>query len=287
MVNDQTEDLVRRYFKDHEYFGLAEESVLIFPQQTLPAVDFEGRVIIDSPGHLFLSPNGNGGIFSSIHSTGTLKRLTELGVKHINVQSTDNLLACHADPEAVGFHIKSQLTITSKYLAKRDPAEKVGVHVLKGGRPGVVEYGELPAELEARRDEHGQLVFGDAYVGMFVIRSEFIAQINTDKESLQRLNRMYHVALKKVPCLSAGTVTKPDKPNAVKFELFIFDLFSMADSMGVIEILREEEFAPIKNAEGEDSPESSRLLLSRLHKRWLEAAGLTFEGEPDGKTRLV
>ncbi len=107
MVNDQTLDLVRDFFKKHGNFGLAEESVLIFAQQTLPALDLEGRVIIDQPGHVFVSPNGNGGILSSIESTGVLARLTGAGVKYLHVLAVDNILARHADPKAIGYHIKN------------------------------------------------------------------------------------------------------------------------------------------------------------------------------------
>ena len=237
------------YFQEHRFFGYDPDRIWFFPQEMVPVVDFEGKLLIKDH-HIVAAANGNGGVFSSLASSGNLERMEQMGIEKVFVCGIDNARIRMADPVFVGFAEQSGKPLVSKSVYKRSPDEKAGVFCRRNGRPGYVEYTEISPEQAASTDADGRLLFGDAGIVAYVY----------DVALLRRLAVTplpYHAARKKVPYdRPDGTLVEPDQPNAIKFETFIFDSFDAAEDIAVLRVDRHQEFAPIKNRTGEDSPES-------------------------------
>jgi UDP-N-acetylglucosamine/UDP-N-acetylgalactosamine diphosphorylase len=270
----------RAAFERAGFFGLPPESVRFVVQGTLPAVDrTTGRVLLEAPDRLALSPDGHGGLLTALRRSGALEGMLADGVSTFFTFQVDNPLSRVANPVFVGHHAAAGAEMSSLVVRKRDPAERVGVIARVGGRTGVVEYSDLPDELAAQRGPDGALRFWAGNVAMHCIEVAFAMRLTEGG-----LRLPYHRALKRVPHVTPdGATVSPQEPNAVKFETFIFDALPFAERTVTLEVRREEEFSPIKNAEGQDSPESCRRDCNRLWAGWLRAAGVAVPEGPDGE----
>ncbi|MHB8961699.1 MAG: UTP--glucose-1-phosphate uridylyltransferase [Saccharofermentanales bacterium] len=249
MTSVENHDATVRFFEDNAYFGYDPSRIRFFPQNMVPVMDIEGRLMVKD-GKIIRGANGNGGVFSSLGSTGCLNEITQLGLEKMFLCGIDNALIRMADPLFVGFAVQSGKPIASKSVYKRSDDEKVGVFCRRGGRPCYVEYTEISKEQAMSKDADGRFLYGDAGIVTYVYDVVLLRH-------LAGTPLPYHAAYKKVPYDSPdGGPVMPTAPNAIKFETFIFDSFDAADDIAVLRVDRNIEFAPIKNSSGEDSPES-------------------------------
>lgn len=261
------------FFAEHLNFGLADGQVTFFQQGTMPALDREtGKLLLESPGKLFLSPNGHGGTLTALADTGLLADLKARGVRHVFYFQVDNPLVSIADPAFVGRHIETGSDASSKVVFKERPEEKVGVLALVDGKCGIVEYSDLPKELATEREPSGELRYRAGNPAIHVFSVGFLERVTTGAGRLG-----FHVARKKVPHWNptTGEQVSPTSENALKFELFVFDALPLAGKWLAVSVRREDEFAPLKNADGADSPATCRELQIARAVRWLAATGVS------------
>ena len=259
MTSDKNDEQTRAFFEEHAYFGYDPAYIRFFVQEMVPAVDFEGNVLIESNDSLAMSPNGNGGWFKSLVKAGLDRDLEEKGVEWLNVFAVDNVLQQIADPVFVGATIASGCVSGAKVVRKTNPYERVGALCLEDGKPSIVEYYELTPEMAEAVNENGSLLYGFGVILNYLFRLDKLLEIE---------NRQlpFHIVEKKVPYLDEnGVLQKPETPNAYKFETLILDMIYMMDNCLSFEVVREKEFAPVKNATGVDSVESARELLQKNH----------------------
>ncbi len=271
MTSPATHADTEAFFRDNAYFGLPAGEVRFFQQGTMPAVDIAtGKLLLEAPGKLFLSPNGHGGTLTALADSGLLAELEARGVRSVFYFQVDNPLVKVCDPAFLGAHVAASSEASSKVVFKEQPGEKVGVLASIDGRCAIVEYSDMPAAMAAERDEAGALVFRAGNPAIHIFDVGFLRRVTG-----RGLD--YHLARKKVPHLdvATGAAVAPTTENALKFEQFIFDALPLADRWLAMETRREEEFAPLKNATGADSPQTVHELMTRLHRGWLEAAGAT------------
>jgi UDP-N-acetylglucosamine/UDP-N-acetylgalactosamine diphosphorylase len=280
MTSPATDAPTRAFFAENKNFGLVADQVTFFQQGTMPAIcPTTGRLLLEAPGKLFLSPNGHGGTLTALAEHGLIRELTARGVKHVFYFQVDNPLVKVCDPGFIGRHIGTDSEATSKVVAKTDPAEKVGVLVSVNGRCTIVEYTLLPKHQAEEREASGELRFRAGSPAIHVFSLAFLDRVTrTAAGSLP-----YRAAFKAVSHFdpaSGQTVAAPKEPNAIKFERFIFDALPHAEKWIAVETPRAEEFAPIKNAEGTDSPETARAAQIALHTEWLRRTGIDANGHP-------
>lgn len=280
MTSPATDDATREIFEREKYFGLSPDSVRFFVQGTLPAVDRgTGEILLDRADRLSLSPDGHGGLLRALRKEGVLDELVAAGVATLITFQVDNPLLRLADPLYVGHHTQSGSEMSSLVVRKSGPAERMGVLAKRSGATQLVEYSDLPDELAELRDPHGDLVFWAGNIAVHCLEISFIDRLTSGGVELP-----YHQAVKRVPYLDdAGARIDPGEANAVKFESFIFDALPMAERTTTLEVAREEQFSPIKNAAGDDSPATCRRDLTRLAARWLEDAGTVVPRAADGE----
>ena len=257
MTSDKNDAQTREFFEEHDYFGYNKDFVKFFVQEMVPAVDFDGNVLVEAEDSLAMSPNGNGGWFKSLINAGLDKDLKEKGVEWLNVFAVDNVLQQIADPVFVGATIKSGCVSGAKVVRKVDPYERVGALCLEDGKPSIIEYYELTPEMAEAKSENGSLLYGFGVILNYIFRVDKLFDIAQKSLPL-------HVVEKKVPYIDEnGVACKPETPNAYKFETLILDMVYMMDDCLSFEVDREKEFAPVKNATGTDSVESARELLQK------------------------
>ncbi len=279
MTSAANHERTREEFEKNDFFGLPPGDVSLFPQDMLPAMTPEGRILLAAEDRLFLSPNGHGGALWALRTSGALDEMGARGVDQIFYFQVDNPLVAIADPVFVGHHALEDAQMSVKVVAKRSADEKVGVVGRIDGRFGVIEYSDLgPEELEAR-DETGQLRFRDGNIAVHMLRRDFVESVTEGGLSLP-----FHLARKKIPAFDPATA-RVDSVDGVKFETFVFDAMGQAERCVVLEVDRRREFAPIKNAEGEDSPESSRRAQTEVFAEWLESAGVSVPRDAEGRVQ--
>ncbi|MBJ6360135.1 UDPGP type 1 family protein [Paenibacillus sp. MAHUQ-46] len=250
------------FFAQHQYFGYDKEQLFFFNQAVIPALDHKGKIILETPWRICSVPNGTGGCISAMRSSGILDQLKARGVEWFFYYNVDNALIKVADPHFIGFAHTSGQPIACKVIAKRDADEKIGVVCLQDGRPSVVEYSDFPEQLKRQRDiKTGRLLYDTGNISIHMFQLQFL-----EKASRQQL--VYKAVQKDVQTFQ-GPV------RAYKYEAFIFDLFAYASGMSLVKVEREEEFAPVKNAAGPDSPEEARRLLLHVHQTWFEKLGVS------------
>lgn len=268
MTSEANDAATRVFFQNHANFGLTADRVKFFVQGMLPALFPDGRLVLEAPGRLFMGPDGHGGILQALQQTGMLRDMRRRGLDTLFYFQVDNPLVEIADPAFIGLHRSRRAQFSLKVCAKRDPAEGLGV-IVRRGEAGlsIVEYTELtPAQKEARTAS-GDLRFKFGSVAIHAFSLAFLAA--TAKAGLP-----LHKAHKKVPFFDGARTVSPEKPNAFKFEKFIFDALPLADRAMALEFDRAEEFSPVKNASGADSPETTRRDMIRKAARQLEACGV-------------
>lgn len=273
----------REFFEEHDFFGLEPDQVMFFPQGTLPAVDFEGRVLLAAPDRLALSPDGHGGSLAAMRNSGALDDMKERGIRHISYFQVDNPLVHVFDPLFIGLHALLGAEMSSRCLEKTGPTEKLGNFCLVDGTLCVVEYSDMPEELAEQHTADGRLRFRPGSPAIHVLDRTFVERLTEGG-----LDLPVHRAVKKVPYVdSEGTRIEPKEPNAVKFEMFVFDAIPEAKDPLILQADRDEQFAPLKNQTGPDSVDSVRDRMVRRAARWLEAAGIEVPREPDGTPACV
>ena len=277
MTSRENDGATREFFDRYGFFGLAEERVRFFIQGMWPALFPDGRIVMDRPDHLFASPDGHGGILAAMRANGVIDDMSNRGLKTLYYFQVDNPLLEIADPVFIGIHRLRESQISVKVCEKRDPEEGLGVVARREGRSVMVEYTELTHEQKHERLPGGALKFRYGSVAIHVFSLAFLEQ-----EAARQLP--LHVAHKKVPfCDERGQTVKPEQPNAYKFEKFIFDVLPHADRTLNLEFRREDEFSPVKNASGQDSPDTARRDMMLKHARWLEACGAAVPRTPSGE----
>ena len=255
MTSDKNHEQTLAFWKEHNYFGYPETEVKFFKQDMAPAVDYNGKIILETKDMPALSPNGNGGWFVSLQRAGLDKDLHARGVEWLNIYAVDNVLQRIADPVFVGATIDSGVNCGAKTICKNNPYEKVGVLCMDGDTPDIIEYYELTDEMANQKNENGELAYSDGVIMNYLFRLSKLEEIADKKIPV-------HIVEKKIECLCEDGVTrKPEKENGKKFETLAVDLVKLMGSVLPFEVVREKEFAPIKNKTGVDSVESARELL--------------------------
>ena len=254
--NDQTEN----FFKENNYFGYEPSAITFFKQGELPMCSEDGNILIDETGLIKEAADGHGGIFESMRRNGIIHDMQTRGVEWAFIGPVDNVLVKMVDPTLLGLALDKKVLAAGKSVVKAGPKEKVGVFCKRNGKPGVVEYTEITPDLSEAVNEKGELVFGESHINCNLFNVKVIEEVSEKKLP-------YHSAHKKAKYIDEnGNIVIPEKPNAYKFESFIFDAFDMLEDMAILRVKREEEFAPVKNAEGNDSPETARELYRKYHE---------------------
>ena len=257
MTSDKNYQDTVAFFQEHDYFGYPKEFLSFFIQEMVPCTDFNGKLLMESPSSLCLSPNGNGGWYTSMQNCGILEDVRRRKLEWLNVFSVDNVLQQIADPVFIGATLDSGCVSGAKVVRKAAPDERVGVLCLEDGRPSIVEYYEMTEEMAHSRKENGDLTYN------FGVTLNYLFQVAV-LETMLDANMPLHIVEKKIPHIGADArLINPDKPNGYKFETLVLDMVHMSKDCIPCEIIREKEFAPIKNATGVDSLESARELMKQ------------------------
>ncbi len=257
MTSDKNHQSTTTFLKAHDFFGYKEDYIHFFQQEMAAATDRNGKIYLEEKGRLSTSPNGNGGWFVSLRNAGLLNVIHDRGIEWLNIFAVDNVLQRIADPCFIGATIEKDCAVGAKVVRKNAPDEKVGVMCLEDGRPSIVEYYELTEELMNAKDENGDPAY---YFGVIL---NYLFRV-ADLEKMAAGSLPLHIVEKKIPCLDEqGNPVKPEEPNGYKYENLVLDMIHQLDSCLPFEVVREKEFAPIKNKTGVDSVESARALLEK------------------------
>lgn len=284
MTSDINDGPTREFFKNNAYFGYDPKAIFFFQQGMMPAFSMDGQMLLADKGSLALSPDGHGGSLRALHRSGALADMRRRGVEHLSYFQVDNPLVHTIDPLFLGLHDLTGSEMSSKTIPKANALEKVGNFVVGDGKLQVIEYSDLPESLAVQTSPDGSLRFNAGSIAIHALRVSFIERLNASG----RLELPWHRAEKKVPYVDAsGKEIKPDKPNAVKLEQFVFDAIPLAKNAIVYTTDRAEEFSPVKNAEGVDSPATSRRDQIRRAARWLRDSGVEVATQDDGEVAAV
>ncbi|KAM6902353.1 UDP-N-acetylhexosamine pyrophosphorylase-like protein 1 [Xenentodon cancila] len=278
MTSEFTLAPTEKFFKENNYFGLEPSNIIMFEQRMIPAVTFDGKVILQGKGKIAMAPDGNGGLYQALMDNKVLEDMTKRAVEYLHVYCVDNILVKMADPAFIGFCVTKGADCGAKVVQKTHPAEPVGVVCRVQGVPQVVEYSEIQPETAELQGPGGELVYSAGNICIHFFTRTFLQEV-ADK-FVSQLKQ--HVAIKKVPFVDAcGNQVKPVNPNGIKMEKFVFDVFPFSRNFVVFEAVREEEFSPLKNADGAatDSPTTARNSLLAQHWRWVSSAGATLLDE--------
>jgi UDP-N-acetylglucosamine/UDP-N-acetylgalactosamine diphosphorylase len=256
------------FFKAHFFFGYPQSLIHFFSQGMIPAIDESGKILLESPTEIALVPDGNGGCFRALKNSGIMDHLLMQNIEYLFLYSVDNALVKICDPLFIGYLHQHSAQSASKVVAKKSPEERVGIFVINNGLPGVIEYSDLDRELAFRQNEDQSLLYDGGNIAVHLFKLPALAKACATPLP-------WHKAYKKVNHfdIAKGVKVEAERPNAYKFEQFMFDIFPELGSMAALEVQREEEFAPVKNAEGADSPLSAVQMISELHRKWLINAG--------------
>lgn len=278
MTSEFTLAPTEKFFKENNYFGLEPSNIVMFEQRMIPAVTFDGKVILQGKGKIAMAPDGNGGLYQALVDNKVLEDMKKREVEYLHVYCVDNILVKMADPVFIGFCVSKGADCGAKVVEKAYPAEPVGVVCRVRGVSQVVEYSEIQPETAELRGPGGELVYSAGNICNHFFTRAFLQEV---AESFQGKLKQ-HVAFKKVPFVdTCGNQVKPTKPNGIKMEKFVFDVFPFSRNFVAFEVVREDEFSPLKNADGAatDSPTTARNSLLAQHCRWVTAARATLLDE--------
>ena len=254
MTSRENNDSTMAFFEANNYFGYPKDKITFFKQEELPMLSEDGKILLESKWQVKEAADGHGGIFEAMHKNNIIDSMDKQNIKWLFVGGIDNILLKMVDPLFIGMAQDRKVKIASKSIVKANPEEKVGVFCKRNGRPSVVEYTEITTEMANMKDDDGELLYGESHILCNLFNIEALKLIGSEKLP-------YHTAFKKSAYVdSNGNIFEPTSPNAYKFETFIFDAFSKFDDMLIFRSLREEEFAPIKNKDGIDSPNTAKEL---------------------------
>lgn len=259
MTSNQNNKETVEFFEKNNYFDYPKEKIKFFTQGELPMLGLDGKVLLDEDGFVKLASDGHGGVFESMDKSGVLQEMKQNGIEWVFVGGVDNVLVKMVDSILIGLAESKNCLAAGKSVIKANSKEKVGVFCKRNGKPSVIEYSEISDELAELKDENGELVYSESHIlcNMFNIKR---------LEMISKNKLPYHVAKKKANHMDEkAEVVIANEPNAYKFESFIFDAFTSLDSMVIMRVNREDEFAPVKNAEGVDSPETATKLYKDFY----------------------
>ncbi|MBI2814408.1 MAG: UDPGP type 1 family protein [Opitutae bacterium] len=304
MTSHANHERTEQFFAEHRFFGLDKARVHFFRQGRMPAVDFAGRILLETKSSLALSPDGHGGSLRALHRSGALDLMQSEGVDTISYFQVDNPLVRCVDAAFIGFHLQARAGMSSKMVPKAYPEERVGLFCRQNGKVVVVEYSDMPLVMQRETNPDGTLRYGAGSIAIHVIDREFarrmaapaVAKAMAGSSSPAKSGTgeavfgipalPFHRADKKIATIDcAGRPVKPENANGVKFEMFVFDALPFADNSVVIETARADDFSPVKNAEGVDSPSTARDDQLRQAARWLRAAGAAVEADATGRPK--
>ncbi len=289
MTSPLNHDQTVSFFKSKHFFGLNPGDVSFFPQGVLPSFDAQtGGILLTQHHQIATNPDGHGGSLTALHASGALADMQGRGIEQISYFQVDNPLVQIIDPVFLGLHVTAGVSsgeVSSKMIQKTYPAERVGVFCEINGRVQMVEYSDLSQTLQEQRNADGSLRFASGNPAIHLLSVDFVQKVNTDSD----FSLPYHRADKKIEHvdLKTGQIIKPEANNGVKLERFVFDALPMCQKSMVLETIREDEFAPIKNANGQDSAETSSQLQTERAARWLEAAGVKVPRDANGRVDCV
>ena len=260
MTSRENNEETVKFFKENNYFNYDKNSIVFFKQGELPMIDMNGKILLKEDGTIKKAADGHGGIFEAMFKNNIVEDIKKRNIEWVFVGPIDNPLANMVDEVLIGLAEEKEALSAGKSIVKANSKEKVGVFCKKNGKPSVVEYTEITEDMAEERNNNGELLFGESHINCNMFNIKGIEKIGADKLP-------YHVAFKKAKYMNKnGEIINPTEPNSYKFESFIFDAFSKLDNMAILRVKREEEFAPVKNAEGTDSPETARKLYLEYHK---------------------
>lgn len=278
MTSDPTIEATRNFFAKHNYFGLDADDVFMFKQTSLPCYGFDGKILLDQAHVVSQAPAGNGGIYSALRDGGALTDMERRGICYLHAHSVDNILIKVADPVFVGYCVQQKADCAAKVVEKVQPNEAVGVICMVDGKCQVVEYSEISNKTAELRNHDGRLTFNAGNICNHFFTTAFLKRIATKYDKELRI----HVAKKKIQFVdNSGKVCKPEKPNGIKIEKFVFDVFEFAEKFVALEVPRDEEFSPLKNEDGagKECATTARNDIYRYHRRLIERAGGRVDGD--------
>lgn len=281
MTSPSNHAATQEIFQQNGWFGLSPDDVTFFPQAQMPAFTPDGKIALAERHRVALSPDGHGGSLWALRGSGALDKMREQGVEHISYFQVDNPLVHAVDPLFIGLHVREQSEMSSKAVTKAHDLERVGNFCVADGRLAVIEYSDLPDTLAKAKDANGARLFDAGSIAVHVISRAFVERLTAPGSDVRL---PWHRADKKVELIDeSGARVKPETPNAIKLEMFVFDAIPLARNPLVLYTPREEEFSPVKNAEGADSPATTRRDLVRRAARWLESCGGAIPRRDDGE----
>lgn len=270
MVSRQNEAQTREFFEAHRFWGLDPSRVHFFAQGEMPSLDAQGRLVLESPGSLFMGPDGHGGVLAALQKTGCLEEMHSAGVSTISYFQVDNAQVPVADEAFLGLHLTRQSDVSLKVVRKEDPAERVGIYCADHGVPQIVEYSEFSQAQSAQRSTDGGLAYWAGSIAVHAFSVAFLRDL-----AARGIDLPLHAAHKRVAVLNeAGELHEPAAPNVYRFERFIFDTLPLAKRVAALEVPREEQFLPLKNADGPFGPEGVRESMQQYWRKALAQAGL-------------
>ena len=280
LTSEINNDATVAAFEAADFFGLSRESVHFIVQGLVPAVDYEGKILLTEKGKIAMTPDGHGGSLRALVRSGAVDVMKAQGIDIVSYFQVDNPIVQCIDPAFIGFHVLGQSELSSKMVPKAYALEKVGHFCLQNGSTLVVEYSDMPVEMQEETKVDGGIRFNGGSVAIHIFDRDFIARAGGSGEGSKL---PFHRADKKIPHVNAtGEAIQPDSPNGVKFEMFVFDALPLAENPVIIEAARADDFSPVKNAQGVDSPQSSKEDQLRMFARWLKAAGESIETDTSG-----
>lgn len=261
MTSEENNEATVNFFKKHNFFGYPESAVTFFKQGKLPMLSTDGKVLLNEDGKIKEAADGHGGIFQSMLKDGVIYDMKSRGIEWVFIGGVDNVLVNMVDAILIGLAEDKHVLAAGKSIVKAGPKEKVGVFCKRNSKPSVIEYSEISEEMASETTPNGELKYGESHILCNLFNIKAI-------ENISKMDLPYHVAFKKAKYLDKdGNIVSPESPNAYKFESFLFDAFESLDDMAILRVRREDEFAPVKNAEGVDSPETARKLYTDFHNK--------------------
>lgn len=262
MTSKENNDETIKFFEKNKFFGFQKDrNIFFFIQGELPMIDTEGKILIGEDGLIKLAADGHGGIYESLVKSGMTEKMKQLDIEWVFIGGVDNCLVKMVDPVLIGVAIDKKVTVACKSIVKANPHEKVGVFCKRNGKPSVIEYSEITDEMAEAVDENGELLYGESHILCNLFNIEAVERMGVTPLP-------YHSAYKKAKFIDKdGNLVVPDSPNSYKFEAFLFDAFGEVDDMAILRVKREEEFAPVKNADeaGVDCPSVARKMYQDFY----------------------